>query len=344
MDRILKKIYSTNSAAREEIIYILQNDSLDSELIELSSQLRNKIYGNKIFFRGLIEISNYCKNRCYYCGINCSNYSLKRYRLTQQDILNCCKNGYELGFRTFVLQGGEDTYFTAKKICSIVYSIKNKYTDCAVTLSIGEWDRQSYSNFYSAGADRYLLRHETANAQHYKKLHPDNMSFENRIRCLYNLKEIGFQTGAGFMVGSPYQTDFTLADDIEFLQKLKPHMVGIGPFIPHEATIFKDKKSGSLNKTLKLLALTRLILPNALLPATTALGSIDIDGRQKGILAGANVVMPNLSPQIFRNDYCLYNGKLCTDEESAEGLDKLNSKLKDCGFKLCISKGDCISG
>lgn len=329
-----------NISNREQLINIINDKDILNKLIEESSSITKSIFGNKIFFRGLIEFSNYCKNDCYYCGINCKNYNVKRYRLSKKQILDCCSLGHYLGFRTFVLQSGEDLYFTKDKICDIVYSIKTLYSDCAVTLSIGEWEKEDYKQFYSSGADRYLLRHETANENHYNKLHPSKMSFRNRMNCLYNLKEIGFQVGAGFMVGSPYQTDETLADDIEFLKSFKPHMVGIGPFIPHKDTKFKNMHTGTLEDTLKFLAIVRLTLKDVLLPATTALGSICEDGREKGLLAGANVVMPNLTPVQYRDCYSLYNNKISTKEEAVEGLDSLKQKLNKYGLELFSTRGD----
>lgn len=329
-----------NISNREQLIDIINDKNILNELIEESSTITRSIFGNKIFFRGLIEFSNYCKNDCYYCGINCKNSNIKRYRLSKKEILDCCSLGHSLGFRTFVLQSGEDSYFTKDKICDIIYSIKNLYSDCAITLSIGEWEKEDYKQFYSSGADRYLLRHETANENHYNKLHSSKMSFRNRMNCLYNLKEIGFQVGAGFMVGSPYQTDETLADDIEFLKSFKPHMVGIGPFIPHKDTKFKNIPSGTLEDTLKFLAIVRLTLKDVLLPATTALGSICEDGREKGLLAGANVVMPNLTPVQYRDCYSLYNNKISTKEEAVEGLDSLKQKLNKYGLELFSTRGD----
>ena len=295
-----------------DILEIIKNKDgeIDNYLFEKADSIRQKIYGRDVYIRGLIEFTNYCKNDCLYCGIRASNKNAERYRLTDEDILSCCENGYELGFRTFVLQGGEDPYYTDGKICEIVHQIKTTFPDCAVTLSIGEKSKETYKRFYDAGADRYLLRHETASEGHYNRLHPDKMSFKNRISCLYNLKEIGFQVGAGFMVGSPFQTAENLANDLVFLREFNPHMVGIGPFIPHSETPFSNFERGTLRDTLVMVALTRLILPNALIPATTALGTIDPCGRELGFKAGANVVMPNLSPVKVRKLYDLYENKI----------------------------------
>ena len=325
-----------------DILEIIKNkdDEADRYLFEKADSVRQNVYGRDVYIRGLIEFTNYCKNDCLYCGIRASNKNAERYRLTDEDILSCCKNGYEFGFRTFVLQGGEDPYYTDGKICEIVYQIKTTFADCAVTLSIGEKSKETYKRFYDAGADRYLLRHETASEGHYNRLHPDKMSFKNRISCLYNLKEIGFQVGAGFMVGSPFQTVENLANDLVFLREFNPHMVGIGPFIPHSETPFSNFERGTLRDTLVMVALTRLILPNALIPATTALGTIDPCGRELGLKAGANVVMPNLSPVKVRKLYDLYENKICTGEEAAECKSCLESRVRSAGYEIVVSRGD----
>jgi len=336
----LKKLEHTHIAEPQELLQIINDDSCDTQLFEAADRVRKSIYGNKVFIRGLIEISNYCKNNCYYCGIRCGNKNVERYRLTPDDILQCCKAGYALGFRTFVMQGGEDNYYTDNMLCDIIKQIKSDYSDCAVTLSLGERSKESYQRLYNAGADRYLLRHETASDKHYEMLHPTEMSFKNRIRCLMDLKEIGFQTGAGFMVGSPYQTRENLVNDLMFLKKLQPQMIGIGPFIPHRDTCFKNEKAGSLRDTLVMVALTRLLLPNALIPSTTALGTISENGRELGIKAGANVVMPNLSPVDLRKHYTLYNNKICMDTEAAEGLEALKMSMQNIGYEIVTDRGD----
>lgn len=312
----------------------------DEYLFAKARAVREKIYGRDVYMRGLIEFTNYCKNDCLYCGIRRSAKNAERYRLTEEQIIDCCETGYELGFRTFVLQGGEDGFYSDDKIVSIVSRIKEKFPDCAVTLSIGEKSRESYEKFRKAGADRYLLRHETANSQHYGKLHPKELTLENRMRCLADLKELGFQTGCGFMVGSPYQTAENLAEDLLYIHKLQPHMVGIGPFIPHHDTPFANEKQGSLQMTLLLLGMTRLILPNVLLPSTTALGTIHPKGREMGILAGANVVMPNLSPQDVRKKYLLYDNKICTGDEAAECIAGLKQRMEGIGYRLVSARGD----
>ena len=309
-------------------------------LYSSAREMQLKHYGNRVFARGLIEFTNFCKNDCYYCGIRRSNRDACRYRLTKEQILTCCESGYALGFRTFVLQGGEDGAYTDEKIVEIVSTIKSRYPDCAITLSIGEKGRDSYRNFYDAGADRYLLRHETANSEHYRMLHPKEMSCENRKRCLWDLKEIGYQVGAGIMVGSPGQTIEHILEDLEFMKELQPDMVGIGPFLPHHATPFANEAAGTLDLTIRLLAITRLLLPEVLLPATTALGTLDPTGREKGILAGANVVMPNLSPENVRENYLLYDNKLCTGSEAADGLRLLGDMMNKIGYEISLDRGD----
>ena len=306
----------------------------------LAVEIRKQIYGNKVYIRGLIEISNYCKNGCYYCGINRSNKNCTRYRLSKDEILACCEYGYDLGFRTFVLQGGEDNHFTDELVCDIVHDIKKMYPDCAVTLSLGEKSYDSYKALYDAGADRYLLRHETADCEHYSRLHPDDLSLENRMECLYNLKKIGFQTGCGIMVGSPYQTHQHIAKDLKFIEEFSPEMCGIGPFLPHMDTIFATFEKGSLELTLFLLSLIRVMKPAILLPSTTALGTLQHGGRELGILHGANVIMPNLSPQAAKDNYMLYDNKLRTGLESAGALDELKEKISSIGYEIVTDRGD----
>ena len=317
-----------------------QTPELSEYAAKRAVELRTKVYGKDVYVRGLIEISNICKNDCLYCGIRHSNKDCSRYRLSREEILSCCEEGYELGFRTFVMQGGEDPFFTDEFLCRLIRKIKSEYSDCAITLSLGERSFDSYKALYDAGADRYLLRHETADSLLYKKLHPKEMSFKNRMECLKNLKKIGFQTGCGFMVGAPYQTKRSLAADLKFVEEFRPAMCGIGPFIPHNATPFAEFQAGELEDTLFLLSLLRLIDPSLLLPATTALGTIDPTGREKGILAGANVVMPNLSPVSVRKKYELYNNKICTGEESAQCKECLNRRMESIGYKIVTHRGD----
>lgn len=313
---------------------------LRKELSSYALQTKQDIFGNIIYIRGLIEFTNYCRNNCYYCGIRCDNHKVTRYRLTKEEILSCCTQGYELGFRTFVLQGGEDAYYNDQRMADIITSIRSLYPDCAVTLSLGERGIESYERLFQAGADRYLLREETANASHYGKLHPAHMSHNARLECIANLKNIGYQTGCGFMVGSPYQTTETLAEDLLYIQDLQPDMVGIGPFISHHDTPFRDMPNGCLEDTLLLISILRLMLPELLLPATTALGTISPNGREQGILAGANVIMPNLSPVNFRNQYSLYDNKICTGEEAAESISLLKENMLSIGQEIVIDRGD----
>ena len=340
--KLIDKLEKEKSLELNEYEYIISNftnEHLDY-LREKSYKAKLENFSDKIYIRGLIEISNFCKNDCLYCGIRKSNLCADRYRLSKEEILSCCENGYSLGFRTFVLQGGEDTHFSDSVLGDIVSSVKGKYSDCAVTLSMGERSRESYEFLFKCGADRYLLRHETADNEHYKKLHPEAMSFENRINCLKALKETGYQTGCGFMVGSPFQTDRNLAKDLKFIEEFKPHMVGIGPFIPHEKTPFKDYKSGDLKKTLLLLGLIRLINPRLLLPSTTALATLDENGRLEGLKMGANVIMPNLSPEKAKENYTLYNNKARTGKESAQNIENLKASLEKHGMKIVCERGD----
>ena len=341
---IIQKLCDTGDLTRDEIITLLENrnSEIQSYLAKRASETAQEHYGNKVYVRGLIEFTNYCRNDCYYCGIRCGNKNAERYRLSKEEIVECASYGYGLGFRTIVLQGGEDMFYTDDMMVDIIKSIKKEHPDCAVTLSIGEKSYESYKALFDAGADRYLLRHETADFDHYAKLHPKNLSPENRQQCLYNLKKIGFQTGAGFMVGSPYQTVDNIADDLLFLKKLDPEMIGIGPFIPHKDTVFADEKAGDLNLTLFLLSVIRLMLPTVLLPATTALGTINPRGRELGILAGANVVMPNLSPVGVRKKYALYDNKICTGEEAAECMNCLKNRISSIGYEIVTDRGDNI--
>lgn len=343
MRELIDKLNESSVLQRDEYIALIERHSEDDAqyLFSLADKRRREYYGTDVYVRGLIEFTNYCKNDCLYCGIRRSNSNAERYRLTQDDILSCCDEGYEMGFRTFVLQGGEDPYFTDEKICRIVSSIKSRYPDCAVTLSIGEKERESYQAYFDAGADRYLLRHETADDCHYRRLHPPAMSPLHRKQCLYDLKAIGYQVGCGFMVGSPFQTAENLADDLLFIKSLQPHMVGIGPFITQKDTPFAEFQSGTLEQTLFMLGLVRLTLPYVLLPATTALGTIHPLGREKGILAGANVVMPNLSPVSVRKKYQLYDNKICTGDEAAECRYCLQRRMESIGYHVVTARGDC---
>ncbi len=323
-----------------ELLHVSDCCEAEEYLFKSAREVRDKIYGPTVFARGLIEASGYCKNDCLYCGLRRSNGKAERYRLTKDDIMTSVCAGYGMGFRTFVLQGGEDGYFTDEVLSDIISSIKDRYSDCAVTLSFGERSRESYRRLREAGADRYLLRHETATPEHYARLHPKEMSFGNRIKCLENLKELGYQVGCGFMVGSPYQTDEDVLRDLRFIRNFKPHMAGIGPFIPHGDTPFKSFHAGCVGLTVRCLAIVRLMVPDILLPATTALATLSDEGRVRGFLAGANVVMPNLSPEEARGKYSLYDGKKNTGAESAEGLAILESEALSAGCRLSMSRGD----
>lgn len=340
--KLVDKLQREKILSVDEFKKILETEDVKSigYLHEKSRDTSHSIYGRDIYIRGLIEFTNYCKNNCLYCGIRHNNNNIERYRLTKEEILNCTDIGYSLGFRTFVLQGGEDPYFSTDKIVDIVSSIKSSHPDCAITLSIGEKSYESYKAFFDAGADRYLLRHETANKNHYSKIHPKSMSLKKRQQCLWDLKEIGYQVGCGFMVGSPYQTLDNIVEDLLFIKELNPHMIGIGPFIPHKDTPFKNHSPGTIDLTLKLLSIIRLMLPNVLLPSTTALATIDPCGRERGILVGANVVMPNLSPESVREKYTLYNNKACSKEESAEYKFNLEHSIKYIGYNLIVNRGD----
>ena len=338
---LIEKLNKTHALTRDEALQLIREGAeYKDKLFALAQRAAQQSFGRNIFVRGLIEFTNYCKNDCYYCGIRRSNKNAARYRLTRDEILKCCRAGYALGFRTFVLQGGEDYTYSDEDIAAIVRAIKQQHPDCAVTLSIGERSRETYKLWKEAGADRYLLRHETADFNHYAMLHPAELSAESRQSCLYTLKELGYQAGAGFMVGSPYQTAENLADDLMFLQKLRPQMIGIGPFIPHHDTPFKDEPAGSVELTLVLLAILRLLFPHVLLPATTALGTLCPGGRVLGIKAGANVIMPNLSPQNVRGKYLLYDNKLHSGAEAAEALELLKQEVAGIGYKIVAARGD----
>ena len=345
LQTLVDKLEAQNRLNREEWIQLIEGRTpkLAQYIFEKARKIRQAYYGTDVYIRGLIEFTNYCKNDCYYCGIRRSNSKAHRYRLSEEQILRCCQQGYTLGFRTFVLQGGEDGYFTDERMVSLVKEIRKNYPDCAITLSIGERSYDSYLALFEAGADRYLLRHETWDEKHYRLLHPPALSAKHRQQCLWDLKKIGYQVGTGYMVGSPFQTAENLADDMLFLEKLNPQMVGIGPFIPHHDTPFKDQAAGTLELTLYMLGLIRLMLPKVLLPATTALGTIDEKGRELGILAGANVVMPNLSPENVRKDYLLYDNKICTGSEAAECRMDLENRMHAIGYQVVCHRGDSLN-
>ena len=345
MINIIDKLYQKHALTAEEYrsLLLCQDTEINGYLQEKAQQTTLDRFGNSVFIRGLIEISNRCRNNCLYCGIRKGNTMVSRYALSRETILRCCREGYELGFRTFVLQGGEDASQTDDWIAETVASIRREFSDCAITLSLGEKSREAYQRFFDAGANRYLLRHETFNEMHYRKLHPSEMSRDNRLQCLQWLKDIGYQTGTGIMVGSPGQTIDHLVEDLLFIERFRPEMIGIGPFIPHADTPFANQPAGSIELTLKLLSIFRLMHPSALIPATTALASLSPDGRERGILAGANVVMPNLSPSDVREKYTLYNHKAAFGSEAAEGLKLLEKQLNKIGYKISYLRGDYLS-
>ena len=340
--QIADKLVKEHTLSAEEWRTLLENPSKETAeyLRKQARLLTDRVFGRQVFVRGLIEFTNICKKDCYYCGIRKSNSCVERYRLTEEEILACCKEGYEAGFRTFVLQGGEDGHFTEERLCNLVGTIHAMYPDSAITLSVGEWEKESYERFYVAGAERFLLRQETANEEHYGKLHPDNQRYSTRIECLESLKKIGYQTGCGFLVGSPYQTIDCIIEDLLFLERFRPQMVGIGPFLPAKNTPFEGEKAGSSELTLFLLSAIRLMLPEVLLPATTALGTARSDGRMQGLLHGANVIMPNLSPKRVRDKYALYDNKIHSGNEAAEHLEALRAELSKYDFTVAISRGD----
>lgn len=340
MTDLIDSLPTDRDLSDDEWRFLIEGDYDRQRLFGRADKVRRQYYGTDVYIRGLIEISNFCKNDCLYCGIRRSNANAARYRLSEEEILACCGQGYELGFRTFVLQGGEDAYHTTRWVERVVSDIKEKYPDCAVTLSLGERPQEDYEIWYRAGADRYLLRHETASRSHYEKLHPPGQAYLRRMECLRDLKRAGYQTGAGFMVGSPFQGTEELIADMRFLREFQPHMVGIGPFIPHHDTPFAGEPAGSLEHTLTMVALTRLTLPKALIPATTALGTIHPQGRELGLKAGANVVMPNLSPVHVRGQYSLYDNKACTGQEAAEGLEALKKSVAQAGYRVVVNRGD----
>lgn len=335
----LKETHSLEIGEWEQLIETYTKEDLDYAM-KMAQKIAIREYGKIIYFRGIIEFSNFCKCDCYYCGIRKSNKECQRYRLSMEDILECCQEGYENGFRTFVLQGGEDGWFTDERVCEIITQIKVKYPDCAVTLSLGERSYESYKALKEAGADRYLLRHETSDAVHYRELHPEAQKMENRLQCLKDLKELGYQTGCGIMIGTPNQTAKVIAKDMKFMEEFQPEMIGVGPFLPHKDTPFKNEEKGSVELTLLILALCRIMLPKVLLPSTTALGTAEADGRKQGVLAGCNVIMPNLSPMSVRKKYMLYDEKAGTNISAAEGIAILRQQMEEIGYEVVVGRGD----
>lgn len=346
--QLIEKLKTTHVLNSDEYVTLLDGLMEDRDAAEyLQKEARavaQKHFGNRIYVRGLIEFTNFCRNDCYYCGIRKSNTEAVRYHLSKDSILECCRMGYDLGFRTFVLQGGEDMSYTDHAMTEIISEIRQNYPDCAITLSVGERSHTAYQAWFDAGANRFLLRHETADAEHYRKLHPMRMQYAHRMECLKDLKSIGYQTGTGFMVGSPFQKTENLAKDLLFIHEFQPEMIGIGPFIPHHDTPYKNQPSGSMERTLHLISILRLMCPDALIPSTTALGTIHPQGRELGILAGANVVMPNLSPLSVRKNYLLYDDKICTGEEAAESIEQLKEKMSKIGYQIVTDRGDYKKG
>ncbi len=337
---LINKLERDRTLSDGELAAVINTAEYDEALRESADRVRRAVYGDEVYIRGLIEFTNYCRNDCLYCGIRKSNRSALRYRLTKDGILDCCREGYSLGFRTFVLQGGEDAFFTDDVLCGIVSAIRGDFPDCAITLSVGERSRESYRRLFDSGANRYLLRHETADGAHYAKLHPQSMSSAARKKCLFDLKEIGYQVGSGFMVGSPYQTTDNLIADLRFLQELEPDMIGIGPFITHRETPFAGFECGTAQLTVRLISILRLMFPYALIPSTTALGTIDPNGREMGLKAGANVVMPNLSPTDIRKLYELYENKICTGDEAAQCRGCLEKRVESAGYRIVTDIGN----
>ena len=342
MSSLLEKLKTVHQLSDAELLAFFSEAQPEDALFAAADAERRKWYGDAVYLRGLIEFTNYCRNNCYYCGIRAGNLHAERYRLTDGQILQCCAQGYALGYRTFVLQGGEDPYYTDEKLCALIAAIAEQHPDCRITLSVGERSRESYQRLYDAGARRYLLRHETADPAHYRRLHPENLSLENRKRCLRDLKSIGYQVGSGFMIGSPYQTPDCLLADIRFLQDLQPAMIGVGPYITHRETPFAEMPSGELHFSLRIIALLRLLFPKALIPATTAFGAMHPQGREMALRAGANVMMPNLSPTDVRKYYDLYENKICTDEEAAKCRKCLESRITAAGYRIVTAVGDSL--
>lgn len=339
---LIRRLKDEHDLSDSELKKLIESPEPDADLFRAADELRRSIYGEDVYIRGIVEFTNFCKNNCYYCGIRRDNHRVERYRLTDEQIMQCCEAGYSLGYRTFVLQGGEDPYYTDERICRLLASIRTAYPDCAITLSIGEKSRESYQKYFDAGADRYLLRHETADDALYRRWHPEEMDLSNRKRCLFDLKEIGYQVGAGFMVGAPYQTTEHLIADLRFLQELDPDMIGIGPFIHQADTPFGGQESGTLELTLRMLSILRLLFPDALIPSTTALGTIDLQGREKGFQAGANVVMPNITPVNVRELYLLYDEKICTGEDAFQCRGCLEGRVFGAGYRMVVDRGDRI--
>ncbi len=344
LQNLFEKIYQTNYLTKEEITYLLQNitDADREVLYNYALKTKQAYYGNKVYLRGLIEFSNICRQDCLYCGIRASNVKVERYRLTPEEIIGCCDQGYVLGYRTFVLQSGEDLWYTEEILVALIQEIKKRYPEVAITLSIGERRVETYQSLFASGADRFLMRHETASKELYETLHP-TMRFEDRRACLNALKEIGYQVGAGFMVGLPGQTFADLAKDLRYLMELRPDMIGIGPFIPHSETPLGTETGGTLEDTLVMVALARLLIPESLIPATTALGTLHPQGRELALKAGANVVMPIITPTSVRKQYALYENKICGDDHPEDCRYCIERRIQSAGFEADLGRGDSWS-
>lgn len=316
--------------SEENLLRLLSEGHPD--LISSASRIVHEHFNGKVYFRALIEISSYCHNGCYYCGLRVGNPLARRYRMSTDQVLRCCEYAASKGYRTFVLQGGEDPIQNDDWMTELVRRVHAEFPECAITLSVGERSDEAYLRFRDAGVDRYLLRHETASPEHYGRLHPASMSLENRKHCLHTLKRLGYQTGAGMMVGSPHQTLQDLVRDLLFLQELGPHMIGVGPFIPAAGTPFENEKSGSISLTLRVLSILRLMFPYANIPSTTALASLQPDGDLLGLAAGANVIMTDFTPPELRAQYAIYDHKSPSDHDL--------HRYEDAGWVISMERGD----
>ena len=344
MKELVERLVVNRRLDNESLRALLTECTTDANVLQLlrdcADRTAREQFGLGIYIRGLIEVSSYCRCDCLYCGLRRSNRSAERYRLTHDEIMACCREGYKLGFRTFVLQGGEDGTHTDRWLVELVRDIRQSYPNVAITLSLGERSEESYRALYEAGANRYLLRHEAANADLYDALHPTAKGLKNRLECLEALKRIGYQVGMGMMIGVKGQTIDDIVEDLQLIGRMQPQMVGIGPFMPHSSTPLGGEPAGDLRLTLAAVAITRLMLPSALIPSTTALATLSPAGRLEGILSGANVVMPNLSPSDIRAKYAIYENKASWGKEAAEGLAALDEELKTIGYHIDYSRGD----
>lgn len=334
MHDILLKAKTHHNLEKSEIIQLLNSDG--NELFKTADEVRQEFVGDEVHLRGLIEFTNICRQTCKYCGIRRENSKVNRYRLSKDEIISMARHGVRNGFKTLVMQGGEDSFFTKDLICEIIFEIKKM--DVALTLSLGERSFEDYKAFKDAGADRYLLRIETTDKELYKSVHP-GMSFENRKRCLYDLKSLGYETGTGCLIGLPGQTVESLADDILFFKELDADMVGVGPFIPHPETPFAKSSCGSFNLALKVMAITRLLLPNINIPATTAMETLSPNGRLIALQSGANVFMPNITEGVSPSKYEIYPDKSGINGAKNGIIGEINENLKVIGRYVSDTKG-----